>query len=134
MVSWGQALVSTPWSWFKARKQSAYRRVLNHVDVPLLPSQAFKRDRVVVCNNALAWGGAERQIVATLTGLVARGVEDVSLLCEHMDGEQDHDFFLWRLKKAGISVDVVRRLVARRDIKASGDMWNLLHNTHEMDR
>ena len=65
---------------------------------------SFVPSRIVLANSALAWGGAERQLVNTAVGLTGEGLSDVSVLCEHGDEILDHDFFRWRLDEAAIDV------------------------------
>ncbi len=66
------------------------------------------REAVILVNNALAWGGVERQIVYTLAGLAARGGASAkapppSLLCLRLGIDADHDFYLPQLAGAGLS-------------------------------
>ena len=65
---------------------------------------SFVPSRVVLANSALAWGGAERQLVNTAIGLTGEGLSDVSVLCERGEEVLDHDFFRWRLEEAAIDV------------------------------
>lgn len=48
---------------------------------------------IVLANNALAWGGVERQIVYTLMGLQARKAGDLGLLCVRLGIDAEHDFY-----------------------------------------
>jgi glycosyltransferase involved in cell wall biosynthesis len=59
---------------------------------PLLPAETFTGS-VVLANNALAWGGAERQLVNTMLGLEARLNEPVILLCQKLGEHTDYDFY-----------------------------------------
>jgi glycosyltransferase involved in cell wall biosynthesis len=59
---------------------------------PLLPPEAFNGQFVLV-NNALAWGGVERQIVYTLKGLSERKRKSAALLCLRLGVDADHDFY-----------------------------------------
>ena len=65
---------------------------------------SFVPSRIVLANSALAWGGAERQLVNTAVGLTGEGLGDVGVLCERGDEIPDHDFFRWRLEEAAINV------------------------------
>ncbi|MCH8096409.1 MAG: glycosyltransferase [Proteobacteria bacterium] len=65
---------------------------------------SFVPSRIVLANSALAWGGAERQLVNTAVGLTGEGLSDVSVLCERGNEVLDHDFFRWRLEEAAIDV------------------------------
>lgn len=59
---------------------------------PLLAPDAFTGS-IVLVNNALAWGGAERQLVNTILGLEARLGEPVTLLCQKLGEHVDYDFY-----------------------------------------
>ncbi len=62
----------------------------------LAPVQAAEHfdGPVVLVNNALAWGGVERQIVYTLTGLQERlGGAQTGLLCLRLGTDANHDFY-----------------------------------------
>ncbi len=59
---------------------------------PLLRDSEFKPGECLLVNSALAWGGAERQLVNTLLGLSQRNIS-ASLLCEHLHVSEDHRFF-----------------------------------------
>jgi glycosyltransferase involved in cell wall biosynthesis len=63
--------------------------------------------RIVLINAGLAAGGAERQVVNTLTGLKSRGYGDVCLLGEYLHRSQGLDFYLPQLQSAGIAADPV---------------------------
>lgn len=77
--------------------------------------QAISR-RVLLVNAGLAAGGAERQIVNTLTGLKASGqCESVALLAEYIDHAPNLDFFLHELEAAGIEVSQVEHAVSLSD-------------------
>jgi glycosyltransferase involved in cell wall biosynthesis len=77
--------------------------------------QAISR-RVLLVNAGLAAGGAERQIVNTLTGLRASGqCESVALLAEYIDHAPNLDFFLHELEVAGIEVSQVEHAVSLSD-------------------
>lgn len=65
---------------------------------------SFVPSRIVLANSALAWGGAERQLVNTAIGLTGEGLSDVGVLCERGDEVLDYDFFRWRLEEAAIDV------------------------------
>lgn len=77
--------------------------------------QAIPR-RVLLVNAGLAAGGAERQIVNTLTGLKASGqCESVALLAEYIDHAPNLDFFLHELEVAGIEVSQVEHAISLSD-------------------
>jgi len=61
---------------------------------PLLPRSAFASGPIVLVNNALAAGGAERQIVNTLRGIAERRGVTGGLLCLRLHETKEMDFFL----------------------------------------
>lgn len=60
--------------------------------------------RIVIANAALAWGGAERQILTTIKGLAARGLSDVIMLCEDLSRSADLRFLEAEMRALGIRV------------------------------
>lgn len=56
---------------------------------------------IVLANNALAWGGVERQIIYTLLGLQAREAGDLGLLCVRLGIDAEHDFYRKDLRTFG---------------------------------
>ncbi len=69
---------------------------------PLLPADRFAADRVVLINDALAAGGAERQIVNTLTGLSQTSPFTPELLCWRLGESPELSFHAPALASAGI--------------------------------
>jgi glycosyltransferase involved in cell wall biosynthesis len=67
----------------------------------LLPGGVFDANRVVLVNNALAWGGAERQVVNLLQGLNGSGLH-AELLCLRLGDTPDHDFYRPLLNGASV--------------------------------
>lgn len=65
---------------------------------------------LVFCNNALAWGGAERQLVNTMRGLIGRINGNITLLCLRLGHDQDHDFYLGYLKSYDIEIRNIIKL------------------------
>jgi glycosyltransferase involved in cell wall biosynthesis len=65
--------------------------------------------RVVLVNNGLSAGGAERQVLYTLTGLARRG-RDVRFLGEYLGAAPGQDFHLAALREAGVEARAPRRL------------------------
>lgn len=60
---------------------------------PVLSAEHFDGP-VLLVNNALAWGGVERQIVYTLNGLQDRlGGDQTGLLCVCLGADANHDFY-----------------------------------------
>jgi len=70
---------------------------------PLRPVEHFRRDAVLLVNDALASGGSERQIVNTLLGLQARGGIEAGLLCWRLGETPELDFYVPDLAGAGIA-------------------------------
>ncbi len=68
------------------------------------------RDRVVLVNAGLAAGGAERQLLNTMAGLKRRGLEDVTLLGEHLSAP-GLDFYLPNARAAGLRVLPLERRI-----------------------
>jgi glycosyltransferase involved in cell wall biosynthesis len=68
-------------------------------------------DRVVLVNNGLCSGGAERQILATLRGLKDTGVQAI-FIGERLLGVPGQDFYLEAAQAAGCDVRQLRRLTA----------------------
>jgi len=67
---------------------------------PLLPADRFTGAPLLV-NDALAWGGVERQIVYTLQGLAARLPEPAGLLCLRLGQDENYDFYRPSLQDFG---------------------------------
>ena len=71
---------------------------------PLLPQSAFRDGPVVLVNNALAWGGVERQVVYVLTGLARVLERPVGLLCLRLHAGDDYRFYFPHLQGKSIEV------------------------------
>lgn len=71
--------------------------------------------RIILVNAGLAAGGAERQIVNTLTGLKLKGIEDISLLGEYLHRSPGLDFYLPQLQAVGIAADPVAHTIKLAD-------------------
>jgi glycosyltransferase involved in cell wall biosynthesis/2-polyprenyl-3-methyl-5-hydroxy-6-metoxy-1,4-benzoquinol methylase len=88
---------------------------------PAMTRNRFSSGPVVLCNNALAWGGAERQVVNTLKGLARRLHRPPHLLCLRLGCSADHDFYRCALAdfpgevRNVIDVDAARRVLASID-------------------
>ena len=82
------AAISTPVGASFENRATALKDV-----APILPPSAFAQGQILFANAALAWGGAERQLVNTMTGLAKRGVAS-SLLCLRLHEDSDLDFFV----------------------------------------
>jgi glycosyltransferase involved in cell wall biosynthesis/2-polyprenyl-3-methyl-5-hydroxy-6-metoxy-1,4-benzoquinol methylase len=84
------------WAEFDYRRSTILRSQTLAECVPILDRVHFDQERVILVNAALAWGGAERQVVTLLRGLEARGYA-CDLLCMHLGESADHDFYLPQL-------------------------------------
>lgn len=80
--------------------------------VPLKPvvHMSSVPGRVFVVNSALAWGGAERQVVNTLAGLRASGVESITFCCEHLGDDPNRHFYLPMVEALGVPIVEVGNL------------------------
>jgi glycosyltransferase involved in cell wall biosynthesis len=83
---------------FETRRAKAFARAASGIPLsqvsPLLPVDAFRLGPVVLANNALAWGGVERQVVNTLKGLEGLTDRPLHLLCLKLGAGPDYDFYL----------------------------------------
>ena len=75
--------------------------------------------RVVLVTGSLAPGGAERQILNTITGLSTANLESVSLLCHLLsDATEDrYDFYLPLVQSTGANVRPIRTTWERTDVE-----------------
>jgi glycosyltransferase involved in cell wall biosynthesis/SAM-dependent methyltransferase len=89
---------------------------------PLFPRAAFADGPVILVNNALAWGGVERQIVYVLKGLARRQARPPLLRCLRLNAGADYRFFLPDLERERLDV---------RDIRDSDWSDRVLHNVLE---
>ncbi len=96
-------------SFFERRSDQKFTAALDASCVPLLRPHEFVEGRIILVNASLASGGAERQVVNTLTGLKRRGYTDLTLLCEYLHDRPEHDFYFWQLQKEGITARKIRR-------------------------
>jgi len=99
-------------------RRFAERPVMLRDLLPLIEPSAFARGPIILVNNALAWGGAERQLVTTLRGLEGRTGGSLGLLCTRLGEGPDYDFFLPALQgfdgvlRNAIDLGAARRLLA----------------------
>ncbi|WP_295392834.1 glycosyltransferase [uncultured Thiodictyon sp.] len=75
---------------------------------PALPPAAFVGGPVVLVNNALAWGGVERQVVYVLKGLTRAVQRPLALRCLRLQDGDDYRFFLPALAGEAVSVRDIR--------------------------
>lgn len=90
-------------------RHSRHGRDLTSTDLSgptLLSPSDFEPGRVLMINSALAWGGAERQLVNTMVGLRQRGW-DVRLACENLGRVPDSRFFAPELDRHGLRYDTL---------------------------
>ncbi|GEM_PF-1462505 len=82
-----------------------------------LPRPDFVPGRVVHIGGSLGPGGAERQIVYTLTGLRQWPIESAQLLCYHLGTNPSgrYDFYLAGLQAEGVPVRPIRRFLGEAD-------------------
>jgi len=84
----------------------------------MFPAETFT-GRPILVNNALAWGGVERQVVYTLLGLAERKEAPAGLLCLRIGFSPDHDFYEPALKNfPGLVRNVIGIQEARHRLKA----------------
>ena len=69
---------------------------------PLRPVDAFRKNSVILVNDALSSGGSERQIVNTLVGLKTKSNLDARLLCWRLDEGPELRFYADDLLQAGV--------------------------------
>lgn len=87
LVSWAERLTAP-----SLEETFQKRRIALAELSPVLPQEAFSGPTILV-NNALAWGGVERQVVYTLLGLGARSPDTHGLLCMRLGIDANHDFY-----------------------------------------
>ena len=87
---------------------------------------------ILVCGN-LSPGGAERQVVYTMTGLERRGFHDIQLLCDTLEPARPEkfDFYLPMLRDAGIRVETIRKATLD-DVEADDATWTLREFVHRL--
>jgi glycosyltransferase involved in cell wall biosynthesis len=73
------------------------------------PRPETATDTIVLVNNGLSAGGAERQIVSTMLGLKARSMPAV-FIGEYLDTAPGHDFHLASLAAAGADARALKRV------------------------
>ena len=87
---------------------------------------------ILVCGN-LSPGGAERQVVYTMTGLEWRGFRDIQLLCDTLEPgrPEKFDFYLPTLRSAGIGVETIGKAILE-DPETSDAPWTLREYAHRL--
>lgn len=86
----------------KTMEERRFPNIMQIAEKGLLEREEFVPGRVIIVNTALAWGGAERQLVNTLNGLMRHGIHDVYLVCERLNESADHQFFKEQLPDMSI--------------------------------
>lgn len=108
-----------------AKTSTIAKRPLDLSGPPLLGPDAFDETSVLMINSALAWGGAERQLVNTMIGLHERG-RTVDLVCEALNHVPDSDFFRWRLDQRGLKAQEIRKHYDACKNDVSPDLYRAL--------
>jgi len=87
---------------------------------------------ILVCGN-LSPGGAERQVVYTMTGLERRGFHDIQLLCDTLEPARPEkfDFYLPMLRDAGIRVETIGKATLD-DLEPDDATWTLREFVHRL--
>ena len=93
---------------FNFRTLRHFEKTLEGTKHPLLERKDLVSGRIVVINTSLTHGGAERQVVNTLLGLVRHGHTDVTLLCDFLHSRPEHDFYLWQLQNTPVEATEIR--------------------------
>ena len=111
-VAIGHSIVfSWRWIWttiYRYRMTRLFNTIISADDKPLLPKEAFEPDRIIEVNTNLNAGGAERQIINTMFGLLERGYDEITVLCDKLEGK-DNDFYLSRLENTPIEGVEIRK-------------------------
>lgn len=95
-----------------------YARKLRRIGLHSLAGNApYHQERIVVVGASLGPGGGERQLAATLCGLVAHGHKDVHFL-HHWPMVKPNDFYLPALTRAAISYSQVAQFGASNELSA----------------
>jgi len=102
--SWDNTIASL----LNFRTLQRFKKTLKAAKHPLLERKDLVPGRIVVSNTSLTHGGAERQVVNTLLGLVRHGHTDVTLLCDFLHSRPEHDFYLWQLQKTPVEAAEIR--------------------------
>jgi glycosyltransferase involved in cell wall biosynthesis len=87
---------------------------------------------ILVCGN-LSPGGAERQVVYTMTGLERRGFHDIQLLCDTLEPARPEkfDFYLPMLRDAGIRAETIGKATLD-DLEPDDATWTLREFAHRL--
>lgn len=90
---------------FSRRLNSIKKLPLPISDIPI----EWNQEKIVFVGGTLGPGGAERQLVMTLLGLLARGYQDIHFL-HHAPMQKPNDFYLSKLIEAGISFSQIDQI------------------------
>jgi glycosyltransferase involved in cell wall biosynthesis len=85
-----------------------FTRILHDRRRPLLIEQGFRKGAVLLAITSLGPGGAERQAVMTLLGLLKAGHSDLSLICAYLNGAHC-DFYRHLLRGTSVEVAELRK-------------------------
>jgi len=95
---------------------------------PICDLTDFTNGSIVMVNNALGWGGVERQIVYLLQALPEHTGRDVTLLCMQLNAGVDYQFYLPLLKNTPVEVIDIRSVRwARKQLNKLLDSNERLH-------
>ncbi len=90
-------------------EESFYRDLLMRID-STIKRDTLASDTIVLINNGLSSGGAERQIVYTLTGLARRNYNP-RFIGEYLDLAPGQSFYLPHLERAGVEAAQLQKSV-----------------------
>ena len=76
--------------------------VFNELKVSL--DRVNSSDLQIVINHSLAWGGAERQLINMVTGMVHDHQKNIMVVCEDLTSDPHYEFYLWQLKQKQINI------------------------------
>lgn len=87
-----------------------YQKIFEVVEKTQKSSKNEKVKKILLVNNGLAAGGAEKQIVNTLIGLEkSKQFCEIELLCEYIGHSKDLDFFLEDLKDSSVKISKLEK-------------------------
>ncbi|MBV8755458.1 MAG: glycosyltransferase [Hyphomicrobiales bacterium] len=106
--------------WLDERENEILPTLLSPGNFPYRLSHVVER-RVLLGVSTLGSGGAERQMVNTLQGLRARGLDDVHMLVEYLHDAPQNAFYLDKALKVGAGVHVAP------NVERGTSPWALQH-------
>jgi glycosyltransferase involved in cell wall biosynthesis len=100
---WGNMQARRLQPWFDRRENAVLQTLLSPGAFPYRLSHVVE-GRVLLGVSTLGSGGAERQMVNTVQGLRARGVDEVHLLVEYLRDAPENAFYLDRAERFAAAV------------------------------